>query len=190
MVDWQNLEMQFQSYIRGDSATTRRLFETLQKIIKAYFSGKLGSKSTEIDDLTQLTLMKIHFARDRFDPSQQLKTWIFTIASRSLIDFWRGSKADYIDDSFQDVSGTDPMESLPAEGLSPEEKLCLTEDLNHFLKTLKPIDRAIVYLYGVEGFSMAEIAKMHSMSEGATKVRAHRAYQELKKSLSEKTNER
>ena len=130
--------------------------------------------------------MKIHFARDRFDPSHSLKTWIFTIASRSLIDFWRGSKTQYIDDSFQDSSGTDILETFPAQGLSLEEKLSLAEDLNHSLKALKPIDRTIVYLYGVEGFSMAEIAKMHGMSEGAVKVRAHRAYQELKKILSEK----
>ena len=67
--------------------------------------------------------------------------------------------------------------------LTPEEKTQLHQDLNNGLSALKPMDRSIVYLYGVEEFSMAEIAEIHSISEGAAKIRAHRAYQDLRKFL-------
>jgi RNA polymerase sigma-70 factor (ECF subfamily) len=69
---------------------------------------------------------------------------------------------------------------VPSDILTPEQKTLLSSDLNKALAELKPIDRSIVYLYGVEGFSMAEIAQALSLTEGATKLRAHRAYHELR----------
>ncbi len=75
------------------------------------------------------------------------------------------------------------MAQMPTSAIGPDLKLELTEDINQALLHLKPIDRSIVYLYGVEGFSMAEIAKTLSLTEGAVKLRAHRAYAELRKLL-------
>jgi len=149
------------------------------KILKGYFHARLG-KNEDIEDLAQATLLKIHFSRESYDPKRALKTWIFTIASRTLIDHWRGahSNAEKFTDEIDDHH-----ESLAAMELTPEEKTQLHQDLNNGLSALKPMDRSIVYLYGVEEFSMAEIAEIHSISEGAAKIRAHRAYQDLRKFL-------
>lgn len=76
--------------------------------------------------------------------------------------------------------------SLLRELLTPEEKTRLHTDLNRALEGLKPLERSIVYLYGVEELSMAEIAKALGLTEGATKLRAHRAYQDLRKILEAK----
>lgn len=181
--NWNELEELFSAYLHGDSSATRTLFSEFLRVLGAYFKMRINSDS-EAEDLVQATLLKIHFARDRFDPKQSLKTWIFTIASRSLIDHWRGSATEIeIQEPSLDGEGDSELESAPSQLLDPAMKTELTQDLNRALKTLKPMDRSIVYLYGVEGLSMAEIAQALSISEGAAKIRAHRAYLELRKQL-------
>jgi RNA polymerase sigma-70 factor, ECF subfamily len=181
--DWKALEVLFRRYLDGDENATRVLFSEIMRALQGYFRVRVGVH-TDAEDLLQATLLKIHFARDRFDPKQSLKTWVFTIASRSLIDHWRGSKESSFETA--DEEGASPLDLIPSEVLTPEEKTRLHTDLNRALESLKPLERSIVYLYGVEEFSMAEIAKTLGLTEGATKLRAHRAYQELRKILEAK----
>lgn len=184
-VDWENLKALFEQYRRGNVSSTRVLFTSLTPVLRAYFSARLNSK-LDADDLAQASLLKIHFSRDRFNDALSLKTWVFTIASRTLIDHWRGEAAHPENHappmSFDpNLDGFDTfLESIPSELLDPESKTTLSHDLNLALEKLKPIERSIVYLYGVEGLSMAEIAEVHQLSEAAVKVRAHRAYHSLR----------
>ena len=157
----------------------------MMRVLRAYYRVRLNTDA-EIDDLLQAALLKIHFARDRYHAELSLKTWVFTIASRTLIDHWRGKSSDakVFDPNYTEAGEEhDPIAQMPAFAIGPDLKLELTEDINKALLQLKPIDRSIVYLYGVEGFSMAEIAKTLSLTEGAVKLRAHRAYAELRKLL-------
>jgi RNA polymerase sigma-70 factor (ECF subfamily) len=144
--DWPTLQALFPKYLEGNPLATERLFKSIQKAVLGYYLARMNNKN-EAEDLSQAALLKIHFARDRFDLSQSLKTWVFTIASRTLIDHWRGLAQETL---HQDPS--DPIESMAlteAEILSPELKTELTGDLNQALLTLKPMDRSIVYLSGV-----------------------------------------
>ncbi len=178
-LNWLELESLFQKYMDGSASASNELFKGILKVLKGYFRARMG-KDEDIEDLAQATLLKIHFSRDRYDSKLALKTWVFTIASRTLIDHWRGahSNAEKVSDEIDDHD-----DSLASIELTPEEKTQLHQDINKGLIALKPIERSIVYLYGVEGLSMAEIAEIHSISEGAVKIRAHRAYQELRKLL-------
>lgn len=177
-IDWPQASILFAAYIRGDEVATRALFSQLMPPIRGFYRARIRSGHADIEDLLQVVLLKIHFARDRYDMSQSLKTWVFTIASRTLIDHWRGSsnEREHLVDDEEDSL----IDGLPSDLLSPEKKVELSENLNKALTTLKPIDRSIVYLYGVEGLSMAEIANTLDLTETATKIRAHRAYKELR----------
>jgi len=182
--DWLQRQTQFLLYIDGQAEATRELFLSLMGVLKGYFEARIG-RGGDAEDLVQATLLKIHFARDSFDRGQSLKTWVFTIASRTLIDHWRGSahEIETIRPSTEAPDAESLIDTLPAEFLNPEQKTQLHGDLNRALETLKPIERSIVYLYGVEGLSMAEIAQIHGLSETAVKLRAHRAYSDLRKIL-------
>ena len=187
--DWTNLEGLFSGYLQGDPQETHLLFTELLRVLQGYFGVRLGF-GADAEDLAQAALLKIHFARDRFDPKQSLKTWVFTIASRSLIDHWRSARPEsslnetgsLADSSSEDIS-TSALDGLVSELIDPARKTELHRDLNHGLMQLKPMERSIVYLYGVEGLSMAEIGQALSITEGAAKLRAHRAYQELRRIL-------
>ena len=183
--EWDHLQSLFSRYLANDVLATGELFAQLLKVVQGYFYVRMDSRA-DAEDLTQATLLKIHFARDRFDPKQSLKTWIFTIASRSLIDHWRGAgrepKSDLMEGDADDEAMS-VLEQIPSLMLDPATKTELHHDLNKALLKLKPIDRSIVYLYGVEGLSMAEIAQLHGITEGAAKLRAFRAYQEIRGTL-------
>lgn len=176
--DWDQLQQLFPQYLKNDSSVIELLFSTIQKALQGYFYTRMNSKE-DAEDLAQATLLKIHFARDRFDTSKSLKTWVFTIASRSLIDHWRKSSHDLEDISIDDEANAHIADMAHLD-LSPELRVQLQNDLNKALKNLKPIDRQIVYLYGVEEMSMAEIAQALNLTETAVKLRAHRAHKEMR----------
>lgn len=171
-ISWDSAVAHFLSYRNtGSVENYEALYQTLLPVLNRYFFSRTRSQETA-EDLTQATLLKIHFSRDRFDPSQSFKTWLFTIASRTLIDLWRSHPAEREID-------TGESESI-ADSTDLEGAVINQVDLNVALKELKPIDSTIVYLYGVEGLSMAEIAKSLGMSENAVKLRAHRSYKRLR----------
>ena len=174
--DWTLLGSAFLAYRGGDHGQVRGLFEHLQRILRAYFKMRVGS-AQDAEDLAQATLLKIHFARQQYDAAKSLQTCVFTIASRTLIDLGRGSEP--ASDDLNDVADT-----LAASQISPEMLVQLQTDLTAALGTLKPMDRQIVYLYAVEGLSMAEIGTILDLTETAVKLRAHRSYGLLRGELS------
>lgn len=169
--DWNRLQNLFEEYRNGNEECTQPLFSALEDILLGFFRARMGN-SSDYEDLTQVTLLKIHFARERFNQNQALKTWVFTIANRCLIDHWRGYKS------------TEPIDTATEEvSYDIDIKAELTRDLNKALNTLKPIDRSIVYLYVVEEMTMQEIAKALGLTENAVKIRAHRSYAKMKEIL-------
>lgn len=176
--DWDSLRTTFLAYRKGDQAAARLVFGEVEKALRGFYRARLGASSIEADDLTQICLLKLHFARDRFDGGQSLKTWVFTIATRCLIDHWRkqGTRAE---GSLDGELGED----IPEQNLPHDLKVEYHEGLEKAMATLKPTDRSIVYLYGVEGLSMQEIADTVGLTEGAVKVRAHRSYVKLREAL-------
>jgi RNA polymerase sigma-70 factor (ECF subfamily) len=169
--DWEAITAAFLRYRAGDEAVARTLFNALLDILRGYYRWRTGSPQ-DADDLAQAALLKLHFGRQRYDAAKPLKTWVFTIASRTLIDHWRRREPP-----------SEELEEVPAGGLGLDVRLEFNEELTRVLETLKPLDRSIVYLYGAEGLSMAEVAQITGLSEGAVKVRAHRAYVKLREML-------
>lgn len=177
--DWENLQRLFLAYRDGDTAAARPLFLELSSVLTGYYRARMSDFGSGGEDLVQATLLKVHFARDRFDESLSLKTWIFTIASRALIDHWRGRDPEELGGE----EGETAAAAVPDTELAPDLRLSLRQQAEEALRDLKPTDRAIVYLFGVEELSMAEIAASLGISEGAVKVRAHRAYKAARKSV-------
>jgi RNA polymerase sigma-70 factor (ECF subfamily) len=185
--NWEALEERFSAYLRADAAATDGLFRDLTRVLRGYFRARVPSE-LEAQDLVQATLLKVHFSRDRYDPTRSLKTWVFTIASRTLIDHWRGLSTELADSRSggeidEDGGAVDPLEKVATPELGPALRAEFHGDLSSGFKKLKPIDRSIVYLYGVEEMSMKEISEILEITEASAKVRAHRAYKVLRKHL-------
>ncbi len=183
---WKTLRLHFDRYLKNDPQATHALFTELTRILKAFYALRTQSR-TQSEDLTQAALLKIHFARDRFDAAQSLKTWVFTIAGRTLIDHWRGSRPEDLaipeDDENTTIDGALRNAGSDKIEFNPALRTEMQNDLQKALGELKPTDRMIVYLYAIEGFSMAEISASLNLTESAVKVRAHRGYEKMRKVL-------
>lgn len=175
---WLEFEHNFAAYLDGDGAAAGRLFGGLSHILKSYFFVRTRSEA-DAQDLAQITLLKIHMSRARFDPALSLKTWVFVVAQRTLIDHWRKAGRQEPVHSVPDIDAT----TGNYEGDSGSDTFDLMSKkkmLGQALQILKPEDRSIVFLSVDEGLSMAEIALVFATSEGAVKLRMHRARKALR----------
>jgi RNA polymerase sigma-70 factor (ECF subfamily) len=182
--EWQRIQRLFQAYLEGDAAVVNSLFSTLSRIVRGFFLARTRSNA-DSDDLTQATLLKIHLSRHSFDVRLSIKTWVFTIAHRTLIDHWR--KKSRVE-PMEALDGADLASSAGESSESPidlSNLIALRSVLEDALKTLKPLDRSIVYLGVVEGLSMAELAAVVDSTEGAIKVRMHRILRNLRGFINE-----
>lgn len=64
-----------------------------------------------------------------------------------------------------------------------------SHDANHYLQTLTPMMRSILWLYEVEGLTHQEIGNMFNRSESFSKSRLSRARQQLSQSLNQQTQQ-
>ncbi len=173
------LQTLFVSFQAGQTQVVPELFLSLSRILNSYFRARLP-QANDCDDLLQTSLLKIHLSRHAFDPKKNLKTWVFTIAHRTLIDHWR--RLARTRDAFDDGLAVEELASEAA--LSDQlDLLSLRTLVADALDHLKPLDQSVVYLAVEEGLSMAEIAQVTESTKGAIKVRLHRALKTLRQSL-------
>jgi RNA polymerase sigma-70 factor (ECF subfamily) len=176
-LNWESSSRLFDEYRGGDAAAADAFLRGTLPTLQRYFSVRTGSAS-DAEDLAQATLLKIHLARHRFDGSRSLKTWVFTIASRVLIDMWRSARSAR-EELAAPAEPDDQASELPSHG----DALALQQELARAIESLKPLERTVVHLYGVEQMSITELAEALGISEAAAKARAHRAYARLRAEL-------
>ena len=178
--EWQHTQQLFMAYLSGDSSVVNVLFTLLGRAVRGFFFARTRSPD-DSDDLTQATLLKIHLSRHSFDPRLSLKTWMFTIAHRTLIDHWRKRGRKDAVEKLDNSESTD--EYLDSDAIDVSSLVALRGVLEKALESLKPSDRSIVYLGVVEGLTMSELAVVVNSTEGAVKVKLHRLLKNLRGSL-------
>jgi len=149
----------------GDATAHRRLLGLLSDRLRAYFSHRMSSNPTDVEDLVQETLLAVHLRRASYDRAQPFTAWAYAIARYKLIDHWRRRK----------IRATTPLgdveEFLAAETVVSDDGL----DLTRALASLPPRQRALVEDVKITGLSLSEAGAKAGVSEGAAKVALHRA---------------
>ncbi len=164
----------------GEEVAFAAFAEAFGPRFRAYFS-RHGLLIEDCDDLAICTITDVAMGvggyREAGDGS--FERWAFRIAHRNLVDWRRrtpeykaarGGKADAI-------SSTRPTHA-------PNDKV--VEAMRTALATLSPLDQDIVLmrLYD-EPCPYAELAELLGVSEGAARVRHHRAREHLRRLLEE-----
>jgi RNA polymerase sigma-70 factor (ECF subfamily) len=172
-----------EAYVAGDAEAFRRLFRSLAPSIHAFFARTVGRGSVA-EDLLQMTFLKLHGARRRWRRGERLRPWVFTIAARVRTDWLRRSgREEVLDDeafSSLDVPGD------PATAVLARER---AERVWSALDSLSGPQRVVVHLHRFEELSFAEIGVVLGISESAAKLRAFRAYAELRRLLADLVTE-
>jgi len=173
-----------------DEAAFTEFFETHADRVYRVAIGLL--KHTEdAEEVVQATFLSAFQAIDRFEPHAQMSTWLYRIAyNHALMMLRRRSAVEPLPE--EDDLTASPVQlvdwsHLPdQEVLSEEAQVILRVAINDLPLGL----RAAFILRDIEGLSTAECAHIQGVTEGACKVRLHRARLRLREHLSTYFRER
>jgi RNA polymerase sigma factor (sigma-70 family) len=88
---------------------------------------------------------------------------------------WRHREAPLTPELSETLGGTDPSDRHQARRI-----------LETAFKAISEEDRALLTLFALEGWTVAELAQLFNKSESAIKVRLHRARQKMQRRLAKK----
>ncbi len=138
---------------------------------------RLGSDAAELEEVYQDTLMDLVRYLPRFRGESGLLTWAYTIArtqwnrrTRRKSAAWKRHNMDTEISSLADRL-VDPG-SVPDDELASSE---LRSALESAIASLSEVDRGILLLRDLEGFSAPEVAQRTGLTVPAVKTRLHRA---------------
>lgn len=143
----------------------------------ARFAVRLGM-TDEVDDLVQDTLVRAFGALDSFRADSSLRTWLFTIERRLVIDRRRsrGRRGMDVEISEQDASTEyDALDTMLAD--EAEQRMASA------IQSLTRMQREVFTLRVQEGQSYRDIADILGTSEGAARVHYHNAMRAVKEFL-------
>ena len=171
------------AYAKGDKKAFEQLFRILGPVVHGFFIRRFGDVVIA-DDLLQVTFMKLHRARATYQEGAPVRPWLFTIAARVRLDELRKRGRNAED------ANSEQIEQYARKGEDGDyvsgdtfEKRDVTEKVRHALADLPESQRVVIILHRYEGMTFDEIGKVLGTTEGAIKLRAFRAYEQLRKRL-------
>lgn len=173
------------SITQGDVDAFESLFKRHRKRVAA-IAGRFFQQHTQIEEIIQETFTKAYFNLDRFAQHQadSFAAWLARIAFNCCYDELRRqgrsrerSLSDFNDNERQ------ALRQLIVEAQTVEAKAINRDLAIKFLQLLSAEDRLILVLLDVEGFSVAEIARLMNWSSAKVKIRTFRARTHLRSLL-------
>ncbi|HEY5218211.1 MAG TPA: RNA polymerase sigma factor [Gemmatimonadaceae bacterium] len=140
----------------------------------ARFLASCGERR-DVDELVQDTFIRGFGALDSFRGDSSLRTWLFTIARRLLVDRRRADRrhANQVEIAEGDaVTEFDALDGVVAD----ETQIRLRQALDR----LSPKQREVFTLRVTEGLTYKEIAEVADTTEGAARVHYHNAMMAIK----------
>ena len=160
----------------GDERAASQLVERHAHQVARYLQS-LGARDA-VEELVQDTFVRAFSSLDSFRGESSLRTWIFTIARRLLLDSRRAFKRRPDVQPVQEgdaVTEYDALDGMIA-GESGQRVLDAVERLS-------PTQREVFALRAGEGRSYREIAEIAGTTEGAARVHYHNALRTIKENL-------
>ena len=134
----------------------------------------LGATEADVDDLVQQVFLAVHKSLPGFRGESKPSTWIYGIASRTVLHHLRGRRRYRI--------MMERLEERPWPIERPEPQLESRDELRKVwrcLMRIKPKKRVVFVLHEIEGMSGPEIAEMLEINEPTVRSRLHHARREL-----------
>ncbi len=133
------------------------------------FVGNLA----DAEDLAQETFIKVYKKINTLKDHKKAKSWLYSIARNTVIDFFRKNKNKEValSDALLDSIAQTTTAAYQEKAIGNE----ISKELDRCIDRLVKEDRAIVRLLYYEGFSYKEIADILKINENTLKSRLHRA---------------
>ena len=150
-----------------DEHTFHLLYRRTAASLRAYAARVLGN-ATYADDIVQETYLRLVRSPLATDDPQQLRAFLFRVASRLIVDHWRRGRHE---------SGR-PDQSAETRG-APGPDIPLRLDMARVFDELNPQQRQLMWLAYVEGADHREIAAALGLRERSVRVLLHRTRRKM-----------
>lgn len=174
----QNLSNLIKVAREGDLAAFERIVGLYERRVYGFVFRHVGNKE-DAEDITQEVFIKLYKKFSTYDPAQTFTTWLFTIATNTVYDFFRRKRGK------QELLIVDDPE-LPLETADPRDAYTPVEatiDVESALAKIKQGYRTVLLLFYRDELSCEEIAHVLKMPIGTVKTQLHRARKALKEVL-------
>ena len=157
---------------KGDREAFQALFADIGPLITLFVRRRVFDQA-EVDDVCQEALLAVFKSRHTYQPARPFEPWLFAIV-RNVI-------AAYFQRNRQRGRWQAPTSEIPETWAEDESSLGV--ELRDGLNQLSANQLEALKLTKLSGFSIAEAAQRAGTSVGSMKVRVHRAYESLKRSM-------
>lgn len=168
-------------YAAGDDAAFGELYDLLAPRLHGYLVRQTRDQA-RAEDLVQQTFLQMHRARGSFLRGAEVTPWAFAIARRLMIDGFRRSKREVLRSTDEGRDDGDPVDDAPAADELVQGRQVAVR-IAFELAKLPENQRVAFELIKQEELSLAEAAAVLGTTVSAVKLRAHRAYETLRKAL-------
>ena len=156
-----------------DEQAFHLLYRRTAVSLRAYAARVLGS-ATYADDIVQESYLRLVRSPPATDDPQQLRAFLFRVASRLIVDHWRRGRHEH----------GRAVESADTRG-APGPDIPLRLDMARVFEQLNPQQRQLMWLAYVEGADHREIAAALGLRERSVRVLLHRIRRKLAQLLRE-----
>jgi RNA polymerase sigma-70 factor (ECF subfamily) len=162
---------------RGDPEAYEEVVRRTYRHVYTQALRLVGDRQ-DAEDVAQDAYLRVYRGLAGFRGDAQFETWLYRIVSNAAMSHLRKRRR------FGELAKDSPEEprELPSATLVAEEAVD-RDSLTKALDSLPPSLRVVVILKDVYGLSCREIGDQIGASEGAVKVRLHRARRRLKEML-------
>ena len=142
--------------------TTKQVWTLYSKDLKHFIISKV-KETTIADDILQDTFIKIHTKLHTLKDITKIKSWCFTVARNSILDYWKSTNQTF------EIANFEAETTILKE--EHTEKDCLRSILNSLPKKY----RNPLFLSDIKGMKQQEIANQLKQSLPTTKSQIQRA---------------
>jgi RNA polymerase sigma factor (sigma-70 family) len=156
----------------GDREAFHVLFEDIGPLITRFLRRHLVDRA-ELEDVCQEVLVAVYRSRHTYDAERLFEPWLFAIVRKVSGEHLRRSRRQTASQVYTEEVPEVPAEDAPSLAL----------ELRRALEQLPPAQMEALNLTKLLGLSVEEASRRAGTTVGSMKVRVHRAYESLKRSL-------
>lgn len=163
----------------GDTYAFEQFLSIYEKMIFNYCL-RLSKDRDVATDITQDTFIKVFTNRKKIDINKNIKTWLFTVATNSVYDYFRSKKRRKVV-NLEEVDESVPV--LVDQSETNYNKNIIISDIDKGLNNINIEYKKALILYYHQGFDYKEIAEILSIPINTVKTHISRGRAELKEQL-------
>ncbi len=164
-------------YLKGDEKSLERIIYRYLPLIYN-FSRRYTGDMDNASDIAQEVFVKVWKNLKKFDTSKNFRTWLFTVAKNTALDWLKKRNAMPFSLLLEDVADSEQVSII-----DKFYKKSLSQNLLSAIEKLPLKYSSVINLYHKDGFNFREIASFLNESINTIKSRYRRGLIMLKKTL-------